>query len=1092
MTNTVRFFAVLVILASFGENQPEIHAAIDDPIQVDGGSISGKTEGKDGDVQVYKGIPYAAPPVGDLRWKPPQPVLPWEEIREASRFSPTCPQPTRAGTVSGSQSQKQSEDCLYLNIWTGVSNSDEKRPVMVWIHGGAFLRGSSSSTQYDGTALAGKGVVLVSINYRLGALGFLAHPALTQESEHGSSGNYGLLDQIAALEWVQRNVASFGGDPNRVTIFGESAGSWAVCYLMATPLAKGLFHRAIGESGGAFGPMTFLKEDRYGMQSAESIGTQLAAVLGSDQERDVLKAMREKSAADVISAFSELTSRRRITLRANVDGWMFPSELHEIFASGEHNDVPVIVGSNADEGTVFLNPKPESREEYLSRVRDKYGQLSNEFLRVYPVNSNDDVKQAFLGENRDEYFTWQMRTWARMMSRGTSKAYLYYFTRVPPKPNSDTLGAHHGAEIVYVFDNLERMTWTPEARDRQLAETISNYWVNFATSGDPNGKGLLPWSHYEVENEPYLEFGDRVVQGNGFLSEEFNFFTKYIALRQGIPLREFPTPIIVSPQVTAPLANTYGNAVAVSPDGRNIFYIAVRDGEQEIYRYSLKEKSAQPIPGSDGVRSAPFFSPDGRFLAFSANGQLKKASLAGGMPTLLTDTPSFWGGSWVEDTILYGGNLSPSTLGLHRVSSAGGTPQTLILADADKGETTFAFPQILPGSKKILFSVLGRDAWHTEILSPDTGQRKLILEAARQARYLPTGHLVYEKSGTGTLMAVPFDLTTLELRGDPVPILEGVRHHPTSGVNYNLSDEGTLVYIPRPQHDQKLVWVDRRGRETPILHQPKGFETPRLSPEGKRVALTLSEPSRSNVWIYDLEKDTLRRLTDGALDTTPVWTPDGQGIIFQSRRGGEYGLYRQAADGSDSAEPMTVPTRMAQIPGSFAPDGNLMSFRSRRTIWMLSPEGDKESQALVTTPPGFFCCSTFSPDGRWFAYVSYETNQGQVYVNSYPKPGVKIMVSGAEGGEQPVWSPTGSELFYRSGNKMMSVSVGTGPTFRAGKPEVLFEGSYVLDPHISAIPYYDVSADGQRFLMIKDDTKPDQIHVILNWFEELERLVSTK
>jgi Tol biopolymer transport system component len=554
---------------------------------------------------------------------------------------------------------------------------------------------------------------------------------------------------------------------------------------------------------------------------------------------------------------------------------------------------------------------------------------------------------------------------------------------------------------------------------------------------------------------------------------------------------EFPTPIIVSPLVNAPLANTYGNAVAVSPDGRNIFYIAEREGVLELYRYSLKEKTVQPVPGSDGVRTSPFFSPDGRFMAFSVNGQLKKASLAGGMPTLLTDSPSFWGGSWTEDTILYGGNLSPQTLGLHRVSSAGGTPQSVILADADKGETTFAFPRILPGSQAILFSVLGRDAWHTEILSPDTGQRKLILEAARQAQYVETGHLVYEKSGTGILMAVPFDLTTLELKGDPVPILEGVRHHPTSGVNYDLSPEGTLVYVPRPQHDQKLVWVDRRGRETPVLRQRKAVETPRLSPEGTRVALTLAEDGRSNLWIYDLEKGTLQHLTDGALDTTPVWSPDGQGVIFQSRRGGEYGLYRQAADGSGSVEPMTVPTRMAQIPGSFSADGNALSFRNTRKIWMLSMAGDKEPQALVTTPPGFFCCSTFSPDGRWFAYVGYETNEGQVYVNSYPKPGVKMMVSGPEGGEQPIWSPTGSELFYRSGNKMMSVSVRTEPTFRAGKPEMLFEGSFVSDPHISAIPYYDISSDGQRFLMIKDDTQPAQIYVIPNWFEELKRLVPT-
>src|SRR5499426_666533 len=269
-----------------------------DTVRVDGGLISGSVV--DG-VRSYKGIPFAAPPVGELRWKAPQPVAGWEGVREVNDFGPDCPQaPYPQSSLYYSAPRKQSEDCLYLNVWT-AAKAGEKRPVMVWIHGGALTRGSGATRAYDGTALAKKGVVLVTINYRLGPLGYLAHPELTAESAHHASGNYGVLDQIAALQWVKKNIAAFGGDANRVTIFGESAGSWSVNALVASPLAKGLFHRAIGQSGGSFGPGTYLKEDRNGLTSAEKIGAAFAKAAGADS----IRALRSLPAEKIVEVFND-------------------------------------------------------------------------------------------------------------------------------------------------------------------------------------------------------------------------------------------------------------------------------------------------------------------------------------------------------------------------------------------------------------------------------------------------------------------------------------------------------------------------------------------------------------------------------------------------------------------------------------------------------------------------------------------------------------------------------------------------------------------------------------------------------------------
>lgn len=478
-------------------------------VSVDGGKISGTT---DGGLHIFKGVPFAAPPVGDLRWKPPQQVAAWDGVRACNEYGDACPQqPYPAGSMFARKPEKHSEDCLYLNVWTTKLDPEASQPVMVWIHGGGLTRGSGANTVYDGSNLARKGVVLVTINYRLGPFGYLAHPELTKESSHEASGNYGVLDQVAALEWVRRNIAKFGGDPTRVTIFGESAGSWSVNVLMASPLAAGLFQRAIGQSGGSFGPGTPLA-------SAERRGLAFMEAAGAES----LEQLRDLSADQLLAV--EIGGRGGPV----VDGWVLPESIREIFAAGKQNDVPVIVGSNANEMTSLTNPTtiPRTREEYLKRIEEGFGDLADELDVLYPVETDADVGGAWLDGGRDRLFSVQMRTWARMAGTGDAKAYLYFFTRVPPIPNSQYFGAFHAAEIAYVFHNLDRLPTQYGKVDHELSDTISGYWVNFAATGDPNGEGLPRWPAYNREDEPYQDLGDTVQTRNHLLQDQLDFWEK--------------------------------------------------------------------------------------------------------------------------------------------------------------------------------------------------------------------------------------------------------------------------------------------------------------------------------------------------------------------------------------------------------------------------------------------------------------------------------------------------------------------------------------------------------------------------------------
>ena len=399
---------------------------------------------------------------------------------------------------------------------------------MVWIHGGAHVVGNGAEVAYDGTALARRGVVLVTINYRLGALGFLAHPLLSVESEYGVSGNYAILDQIAALEWVRGNIAAFGSDPERVTIFGESAGAQSVSHLMATPLARGLFHRAIGESGGGFGSAG----KAHPKIETETVGERLVeALLGPDQGSS-LAAMRVVSSDEVLGVEPLL-----VRAQANVDGWVFPDTVYNTFAAGNQQNVPVIVGSNADEGTMFGNRGVVTVADYHEAARREYGEFADAFLATYPAENDEQAQAGRMNSFADAFFGWEMRAWARMMETVPSFSYLYFFSRVPPVSDADTYGAYHTAEIPYVFGNFG-VSVSPHAdrdwdeTDRDLSDILSSHWVNFAATGNPNGAGLPEWPAFDHESDQTLVIDDTIDVRGGIRTARLDFFEDYYASEQ--------------------------------------------------------------------------------------------------------------------------------------------------------------------------------------------------------------------------------------------------------------------------------------------------------------------------------------------------------------------------------------------------------------------------------------------------------------------------------------------------------------------------------------------------------------------------------
>lgn len=477
---------------------------------VEGGRVRGVA--MDG-LAVYKGIPFAAPPVGALRWREPRPVVPWKGVRPADRFAPACPQPR----LGWNNYPAESEDCLCLNVWTPAADAGAKLPVMVWIHGGGFTLGWSGEPGYDGTALARKGVVYVSIAYRLGALGFLAHPGLSAESGRGASGNYGILDQIAALRWVRKNIAAFGGDPANVTVFGESAGAISVSVLCASPLAKGLFRRAISESGGAFAPADSLKQGggMRSLQAAEAQGLAFAARMGAKTLADLRKLPAETLLKDSSSDMGNFWTV--------CDGYAIAGDPQALYRSGAFNDVDVLLGWNSNEGALFVH-RPSSRREYLDYLGRTFGPLAGEARAVYPASGPDAILQSMRDIFRDGVFAWPTYTWANLQSaRGKARVYLYYFDQARPAANNrDRIsGASHGDEIPYVFGHV-----SPSAcggRSLALSRLMQDAWVSFARTGTPRPdwplyrKGQPTAMRFRdfqaapgpVANQPQLGFMDR-------------------------------------------------------------------------------------------------------------------------------------------------------------------------------------------------------------------------------------------------------------------------------------------------------------------------------------------------------------------------------------------------------------------------------------------------------------------------------------------------------------------------------------------------------------------------------------------------------
>lgn len=486
------FLVVGILLFSCEKKETSSSLSINS-VATEGGLISGKLDSS-GQIKIFKGIPFAAPPLGDLRWKAPQPVQPWEGIKTCTENPPSPMQNPPVPFFAWSSeflipAEPISEDCLYLNVWTAAEKSDEKRPVMVWIYGGGFGSGGSTVPLYDGEDLAKKGIVVVTINYRVGILGFLAHPELSAENPDQTSGNYGILDQIAALEWVKKNIDAFGGDPDNVTIAGQSAGAYSVNALVVSPKAKGLFHKAIAQSGGMFTRNNGLVS---GLQGAEERGKELTDTLGL-------------SLADLRKIPSDSLLKLAGRFGPVFDGKVLPG-VRKAFEEGAFSDVPLLTGWNADD-RVSSN-QAITPTEFIANAKKLYGGRAGEYLQLFPSGNEVELEETLktigvLG------FGFQNYTWAKMQTeKGQNDAYLYYFTRVPPgEPN---FGAFHSAEFSYALHTLRNWNRPFEKADYELEKNMSDYWVNFVKTGNPNGKNLPNWPVFDPENPLVIELGTDV------------------------------------------------------------------------------------------------------------------------------------------------------------------------------------------------------------------------------------------------------------------------------------------------------------------------------------------------------------------------------------------------------------------------------------------------------------------------------------------------------------------------------------------------------------------------------------------------------
>ena len=490
-------------------------------VRVAEGALDG-ARSADGQIRSFKGIPYALPPVGPLRWREPVAPERWDGVRPALAFGPTAPQlPVVANSLYAGGHEHQSEDCLTLNVWTPAQSTGDRLPVMVWLHYGAYQFGGSSVALYDGERLAAAGVVVVTLNHRLGRLGFLSHPELSAQYPHGASGNYGIHDQIRALAWLAENVERFGGDPGNVTVFGLSAGSMSVNVLMASPLARGLFHRAIGMSGAALGPAgasTGITDSMQGREPAERTGIALARMLRAS----TIDELRARTPLEIMLAEPVPAGEDRWRFDAveapfhrgaldgafpSVDGHLLPEPARAVFAAGRQAPVPLITGSAAGEASGM--PYMADAARFVADAHAEYGEHAGEFLALFPAGDDDQAASSSAAANGDRVFVWQNWTWAHLHAASGAPTYYYHFSREPPIPAGASIaersrGAFHSAEIPYVFRNLEVRAWPWTNADHALSDAISGFWLNFAHTGDPGG-GWAPF-----DGATAMHFAERV------------------------------------------------------------------------------------------------------------------------------------------------------------------------------------------------------------------------------------------------------------------------------------------------------------------------------------------------------------------------------------------------------------------------------------------------------------------------------------------------------------------------------------------------------------------------------------------------------
>ncbi len=514
---------ILVLLFSCTGKQSE-KQTLPQPVVTQSGLVAGM-KCENSNVMVFKGIPYAAPPVGELRWRGPQAPLSWEGVLTADKFCASCIQTlarSRPPWTEEFMSQDTiSEDCLYLNIWTPAGTPEDKLPVLVFIHGGGFSEGSGSVAVYDGEELAKKGIIVITVNYRLGLMGFFTHPELTAESPNNASGNWGLLDQVAALKWVQHNIEAFGGDPDRITISGQSAGAISVHMLVASPLAKGLFHRAISQSGSFLNwfvrPVTLADAEKTGLEFAQSKG---------------VTSLAELRAMPVEELTAIKPGERPFRFGTVIDGWFLQEDPLTALTGGKQNDVPTLTGLNADEGSAGPEYGKSAVDAFRKQAERIYGDKTVEYLSLYSPQSDEDAGRISIESSRDQGRV-STFLWAELRAK-TSKtdAYTYYFTRAIPWPEYPNFKAFHTGEMPYVFNNLRMLDRPWEAVDTTVADVMSSYWVNFVTNGNPNGPGLPVWPAFDSTSRVTMELGENMHPIPVTSEVKFQFFKDFLTRDQ--------------------------------------------------------------------------------------------------------------------------------------------------------------------------------------------------------------------------------------------------------------------------------------------------------------------------------------------------------------------------------------------------------------------------------------------------------------------------------------------------------------------------------------------------------------------------------